>query len=142
MSGLRRVDLDCVDLAAETQGDLLLAVDEALTRLAEVDPRATDLVKLRYSVGLPNLQAGTVIGLYRVLQQLGEGGFGVVYMAEQQEPVRRRVALNIIKLGMDTKQVIARFEAERQHDFAFDATVTAGLSSRQEYIWHSMLQIE
>ena len=45
---------------------------------------------------------------------IGEGGFGVVYMAEQEEPVRRRVALKIIKLGMDTKQVIARFEAERQ----------------------------
>jgi eukaryotic-like serine/threonine-protein kinase len=56
----------------------------------------------------------SVIGRYRLLEQIGEGGFGVVYMAEQQEPVRRRVALKIIKLGMDTKQVIARFEAERQ----------------------------
>jgi len=55
-----------------------------------------------------------VIGRYKLLQQIGEGGFGVVYMAEQTEPVRRRVALKIIKLGMDTKQVIARFEAERQ----------------------------
>jgi WD40 repeat protein len=58
--------------------------------------------------------AGTVIGRYKLLQQIGEGGCGVVYMAEQQEPVRRRVALKVIKLGMDTKQVIARFEAERQ----------------------------
>jgi hypothetical protein len=58
--------------------------------------------------------AGTVIGRYKLLQQLGEGGCGVVYMAEQQEPVRRRVALKVIKLGMDTNQVIARFEAERQ----------------------------
>ena len=57
---------------------------------------------------------GTVIGRYKLLQQIGEGGFGVVYMAEQTEPVRRRVALKIIKLGMDTKQVIGRFEAERQ----------------------------
>jgi WD40 repeat protein/serine/threonine protein kinase len=57
---------------------------------------------------------GTVIGRYKLLEQIGEGGFGVVYMAEQQEPIRRRVALKIIKLGMDTKQVIARFEAERQ----------------------------
>ncbi len=57
---------------------------------------------------------GTVIGRYRILQTIGEGGFGTVYMAEQQEPVRRKVALKIIKLGMDTKQVIARFEAERQ----------------------------
>ncbi len=48
------------------------------------------------------------------MQAIGEGGFGVVYMAEQEQPVRRRVALKVIKLGMDTKQVIARFEAERQ----------------------------
>jgi serine/threonine protein kinase len=58
--------------------------------------------------------AGTIIGRYKLLQQIGEGGFGVVYMAEQKEPVKRRVALKIIKLGMDTKEVIARFEAERQ----------------------------
>ncbi len=57
---------------------------------------------------------GTRIGRYKLLQKIGEGGFGVVYMAEQKEPVKRIVALKIIKLGMDTKQVIARFEAERQ----------------------------
>jgi WD40 repeat protein len=57
---------------------------------------------------------GTVIGRYKLLQQIGEGGCGVVYMAEQEEPVRRRVAVKVIKLGMDTKNVIARFEAERQ----------------------------
>jgi WD40 repeat protein/serine/threonine protein kinase len=57
---------------------------------------------------------GTVIGPYKLLQQIGEGGMGVVYMAEQQEPIRRRVALKIIKPGMDSAQVIARFEAERQ----------------------------
>ncbi len=56
---------------------------------------------------------GTVIGPYKLLQQIGEGGMGVVYMAEQTEPVERRVALKIIKPGMDTRQVIARFEAER-----------------------------
>jgi tetratricopeptide (TPR) repeat protein len=59
-------------------------------------------------------QTGEKIGRYKLLQQIGEGGCGVVYMAEQEEPVRRRVALKIIKLGMDTKNVIARFEAERQ----------------------------
>jgi WD40 repeat protein/serine/threonine protein kinase len=59
-------------------------------------------------------KVGDHIGRYKLLQQIGEGGCGVVYMAEQQEPVRRRVALKIIKLGMDTKNVIARFEAERQ----------------------------
>jgi serine/threonine protein kinase/tetratricopeptide (TPR) repeat protein len=57
---------------------------------------------------------GTVIGPYKLLEQIGEGGMGIVYMAEQTEPVRRTVALKIIKPGMDTKQVIARFEAERQ----------------------------
>jgi hypothetical protein len=58
--------------------------------------------------------AGSVIGHFKLLQPIGEGGFGVVYLAEQQEPVRRRVALKIIKPGMDSRQVIARFEAERQ----------------------------
>ncbi|MCA9212905.1 MAG: protein kinase [Planctomycetales bacterium] len=57
---------------------------------------------------------GATIGKYKLLEQIGEGGFGVVYMAEQLEPVSRRVALKIIKPGMDTKQVVARFEAERQ----------------------------
>src|SRR5207253_4301024 len=57
---------------------------------------------------------GDRIGRYKLLQQIGEGGCGVVYMAEQTEPVRRRVALKVIKLGMDTRSVIARFEAERQ----------------------------
>jgi serine/threonine protein kinase/tetratricopeptide (TPR) repeat protein len=57
---------------------------------------------------------GTVIGPYRLMEQIGEGGFGVVFMAEQQEPIRRKVALKVLKPGMETKQVIARFEAERQ----------------------------
>jgi serine/threonine protein kinase len=57
---------------------------------------------------------GTIIDRYKLLEKIGEGGFGVVYVAEQKEPVKRRVALKIIKLGMDTRQVIARFEAERQ----------------------------
>jgi eukaryotic-like serine/threonine-protein kinase len=63
----------------------------------------------------PNLeQPGEKIGPYKLLEKIGEGGCGVVYMAEQREPIKRRVALKIIKLGMDTRQVIARFEAERQ----------------------------
>ena len=57
---------------------------------------------------------GQSIGPYQLLQKLGEGGFGVVYMAEQTEPVRRKVALKIIKPGMESEDVVARFEAERQ----------------------------
>ena len=59
-------------------------------------------------------QPGSVIGSYKLLQQIGEGGMGLVFMAEQQRPVKRKVALKIIKPGMDSKQVVARFEAERQ----------------------------
>lgn len=59
-------------------------------------------------------ESSEMVGRYKLLEQIGEGGFGIVYMAEQQEPIRRRVALKIIKPGMDTKQVVARFEAERQ----------------------------
>src|SRR5262245_2218363 len=57
---------------------------------------------------------GTIIGPYKLLEQIGEGGFGVVFLAEQTQPVRRRVALKVLKPGMDTRQVVARFEAERQ----------------------------
>src|SRR5438093_2957545 len=57
---------------------------------------------------------GTIIGPYKLLQQIGEGGMGVVWMAEQTQPVQRKVALKVIKPGMDSRQVIGRFEAERQ----------------------------
>ncbi|HEY3393501.1 MAG TPA: serine/threonine-protein kinase, partial [Lacipirellulaceae bacterium] len=63
---------------------------------------------------LINERPGQQIGPYKLLQQIGEGGMGVVFMAEQTEPIHRTVALKIIKPGMDTRQVIARFEAERQ----------------------------
>ncbi len=59
-------------------------------------------------------RTGMMIGRYKLLQQIGEGGFGTVFMAEQQEPVQRKVALKVIKAGMDTREFIARFEAERQ----------------------------
>src|SRR6266478_7404980 len=59
-------------------------------------------------------RTGMMIGRYKLLQEIGEGGFGTVFMAEQQEPVQRKVALKIIKAGMDTRELIARFEAERQ----------------------------
>ena len=78
----------------------------------EIERSATQVE--RHDVSPLAEQSGDVIGNYRLLQKVGEGGFGVVYMAEQLRPVKRRVALKIIKLGMDTKQVVARFEAERQ----------------------------
>ena len=62
----------------------------------------------------PSEKPGDVIGRYKIRENLGEGGCGIVYVAEQSEPVRRRVALKVIKLGMDTRNVMARFEAERQ----------------------------
>ncbi len=70
-------------------------------------------LKLEFSE-VPDEAIGQKIGRYKILERVGEGGCGVVYVAEQTEPVRRRVALKVIKLGMDTKQVVARFEAERQ----------------------------
>ena len=71
---------------------------------ASITPKQVTLVE----------QPGSVIDRYKLLEKIGEGGMAVVYMAEQQEPIHRKVALKIIKLGMDTKSVIARFEAERQ----------------------------
>ncbi len=84
------------------------------TRFLESPPSA-----LAANLGVNGTQSlaegrGSVIGPYKLLEQIGEGGMGVVFMAEQTRPVQRRVALKIIKAGMDTRQVVARFEAERQ----------------------------
>ncbi len=83
------------------------AVEVGITTVA---PRPGD----ETGVALGLEAAGSVIGPYKLLQQIGEGGMGTVYMAEQTRPVRRKVALKVIKPGMDSRQVIARFEAERQ----------------------------
>jgi WD40 repeat protein/serine/threonine protein kinase len=100
------------------------ALRERIELLLEADKRAavylkSDLLELpsqqpELGNAKPSQVEGTLIGRYKLLQEIGEGGMGVVYMAEQQEPVRRRVALKIVKLGMDTAAVVARFEAERQ----------------------------
>ncbi|NOS71010.1 MAG: protein kinase [Verrucomicrobia bacterium] len=80
-----------------------------------LEDSASPALQLTGTVPIPLAEkAGDHIGRYKLLQQIGEGGCGVVYMAEQEQPVRRRVALKVIKLGMDTRNVIARFEAERQ----------------------------
>ncbi|MCE9524935.1 MAG: tetratricopeptide repeat protein [Planctomycetales bacterium] len=92
---------------------LLRAHDDALSFL-ETPPAAIVREAIPTIDQAPLEKPGTQIGPYKLLQQIGEGGMGVVYMAEQLEPVKRRVALKIIKPGMDTRQVIARFEAERQ----------------------------
>jgi eukaryotic-like serine/threonine-protein kinase len=91
--------------------ELLQVGDEAGAFLNNMAPGVGGTVRIP---GIPAEKAGDHIGRYKLLQQIGEGGCGMVYMAEQEEPVRRRVALKVIKLGMDTKSVIARFEAERQ----------------------------
>ena len=78
-----------------------------VSRTPEERPTATQLAGA-------NLRERQRIGPYRLLEKIGEGGMGEVWLAEQVEPVRRRVAVKIIKLGMDTERVIARFEAERQ----------------------------
>jgi WD40 repeat protein/serine/threonine protein kinase len=121
--------------------DAALAIDDPAQRVAYLDRVCTGNPELRKHLdGLLSIQgevgsflespacnpqatvdevqisegAGTLIGPYKLLEQIGEGGFGVVFMAEQTRPVRRKVALKVLKPGMDTRQVVARFEAERQ----------------------------
>lgn len=92
--------------------EVLLQAHEQIGDFLEQSPQKHPL-EARPGVSVGE-KAGDRIGRYKLLQQIGEGGCGVVYMAEQEEPIRRRIALKIIKPGMDTKSVIARFEAERQ----------------------------
>jgi WD40 repeat protein/serine/threonine protein kinase len=101
-------------LADACAGDLELK-DQVISLLKSHESAGDFLMNTVISpASLVAEELGDLIGRYRLLEKLGEGGCGVVYVAEQTEPVRRRVALKVIKLGMDTKQVIARFEAERQ----------------------------
>jgi eukaryotic-like serine/threonine-protein kinase len=92
---------------------LLAACAEKEGDRPETAPDAKATMKVERADG-PDESIGQKTGRYKILEKVGEGGCGVVYVAEQTEPVRRRVALKVIKLGMDTKQVVARFEAERQ----------------------------
>ena len=91
--------------AAENAGGFLEEPPTGLSGDAESTRLVTELIREK---------PGDRIDRYKLLEKVGEGGCGVVYVAEQTEPVRRRVALKVIKLGMDTRSVIARFEAERQ----------------------------
>jgi serine/threonine protein kinase len=97
------------ELRARVEG-LLQAHDNPDSFLDKPDPNLLPTLEMAPIAEKP----GTAIGRYKLLEQIGEGGFGIVFMAEQETPMRRKVALKIIKPGMDSKQVIARFEAERQ----------------------------
>ncbi len=99
------------DVRLRQKVEKLLELREAADEFLESPPPA-----LCQTLDQPTVSEGpgTVIGPYKLLEQIGEGGFGVVFMAEQTQPVRRTVALKILKPGMDTRQVIARFDAERQ----------------------------
>jgi hypothetical protein len=99
-----RAEVESLLAANSAAGDFLLRPAAGGTGAAQATVSMLQLTE----------KAGMRIGRYKLLEQIGEGGFGVVWMAEQEEPVRRRAALKIIKLGMDTKEVVARFEAERQ----------------------------
>ena len=105
-------------LVFELSGGDESVIAEVKSLLAEFDAGTLSMLKRPADAG-PLVQAmferpGDVLGKYTLIEPLGEGGFGAVYVAEQKEPVRRRVALKILKAGMDTQAVLARFEAERQ----------------------------
>jgi serine/threonine protein kinase len=99
------------DTALRRRLDVLLREEQGLGNFLEASPAGS--VATLSLVG-PAEGPGTVIGPYKLLEQIGEGGMGLVFMAEQTRPVRRKVALKVLKPGMDTRQVVARFEAERQ----------------------------
>src|SRR5262249_23350603 len=111
--------------ALERDSDQWVAfVAQACAGNAEVQARVGRLLDAHLAMG--NIRSGgrdhlliaespgAVIGPYKLLEQIGEGGFGVVFMAEQSVPIRRKVALKVVKPGMDTREVVARFDAERQ----------------------------
>ncbi len=109
--GALREQVEKLLALSQSAGDFFKECTPAL------EPEAADAAQVlsaAESAVEPEIPETRCIGPYKLLQKLGEGGYGAVYMAEQEQPIRRRVALKIIKLGMDTKNVIARFEAERQ----------------------------
>ena len=115
-SGLRAAVEEMLALQSDF-GKIFCEHSLVMVSPAEISQALTDAAGLNAEVGLVlsvEDELGKRVGPYKLLQKIGEGGCGIVYMAEQEKPVRRLVALKVIKLGMDTKSVIARFNAERQ----------------------------
>ena len=101
-----------LDEACSGSPELRGQVDELLAAYPRVERFLEKPAGGAPTIDLPNLERpGTLIGPYKLLQQIGEGGMGTVFMAEQTQPVQRKVALKVIKPGMDSRQIIARFEA-------------------------------
>src|SRR5262249_36450412 len=104
-----------LDEACSNSGELRARVDQLLhAHQAMGSIHGAGAAPAATAAGPIPERPGAVIGPYKLLEQMGGGGFGVVLLADQQQPVRRKVALKVLKPGMDTRQVIARFEAERQ----------------------------
>jgi eukaryotic-like serine/threonine-protein kinase len=122
----RSIFLEAIEIASPSERQVFVArtcggdqqLRSAVEALLAAHGQSGDLLDAPDRLVRMSAQAGetpgTQVGPYKLLQQIGEGGMGVVYMAEQTQPVQRRVALKVIKAGMDSRQVIARFEAERQ----------------------------
>ena len=108
---------DYLDRACQGDPDLRARIDALLLAhhdLGEFLEQPVPPPSVTWDAPGPLEAPGTIIGPYKLMEQIGEGGFGLVFVAEQQQPVQRKVALKVIKPGMDSRQVIARFEAERQ----------------------------
>ncbi|HEV3341511.1 MAG TPA: protein kinase [Pirellulales bacterium] len=122
LSGQQVMELFCEALSRQSPEDRASFLADACGEDATLRARIEDLLRAdeeagRFLEGAPRKVVegpGTPIGPYKLLEQIGEGGFGIVFMAEQTSPVRRRVALKIVKPGMDSRRIVARFEAERQ----------------------------
>src|SRR5438105_7391866 len=113
---IKETEARCLYVRQACGGDTVLSARvEGLLRVYEQEPSflASPPEGVRARDGVPEAP-GMQVGHYQLREQIGEGGFGVVFMAEQQQPLRRTVALRILKPGMDTRQVVARFDAERQ----------------------------
>jgi serine/threonine protein kinase len=106
-------DMCGTESAKEQRIEALLAANDRNSRFLESPPIKNDADATPIMPPITE-RPGSMIGPYKLMEQIGEGGFGLVFVAEQQQPFRRRVALKVIKPGMDSQEVIARFEAERQ----------------------------